>query len=207
MKRKLLVFSSAAALCFFLFSCGGKKENAPANDPGPSSQTSTAPAANVRPDWLSSSSGKLWTPDKGDAPFSKMTFYSDGTLQDAVSKSKWKINGNQLIVNIGFDISYTIAKVSDNSFSLETGKGKTFVYTAASADAGSPNDAQPVPSSSAPADAAPSFSKGDKVQVNWKGSWFPATILEVKADGKYRIHYTGYDSSWDETVSSSRIKK
>jgi hypothetical protein len=49
------------------------------------------------------------------------------------------------------------------------------------------------------------FKAGDKVQVEWKGKWWPAAVLEVK-DGKFKIHYDGYDASWDEWVTSNRIK-
>lgn len=47
---------------------------------------------------------------------------------------------------------------------------------------------------------------GAKVQVKWKGRWYPAVILEVK-DAKYKIHYEGYESSWDEWVTQARIKR
>lgn len=51
-----------------------------------------------------------------------------------------------------------------------------------------------------------SFSAGDSVQVQWKGKWYPASVLAVQGN-KYKIHYTGYESSWDEWVGPSRIKK
>jgi len=54
------------------------------------------------------------------------------------------------------------------------------------------------------------YAKGEKVQVSWKGSWYPATVLEVGKDanlGKYKIHYDGYDASWDEWVGPDRMKK
>lgn len=51
-----------------------------------------------------------------------------------------------------------------------------------------------------------SFAVDDNVEVEWKGSWYPANVMEIKAQGKYKIHYQGYDSSWDETVGPSRIR-
>jgi hypothetical protein len=48
-------------------------------------------------------------------------------------------------------------------------------------------------------------SAGDKVQVLWKGTWYPATVLQAKGDQCF-IHYDGYDSSWDEWVGSDRIR-
>lgn len=54
---------------------------------------------------------------------------------------------------------------------------------------------------------AAAFSKGSKVMVEWKGSWWPAEVIEV-SEGKapYKIHYDGYSSSWDEWVSNERVK-
>ena len=50
------------------------------------------------------------------------------------------------------------------------------------------------------------FSVGDVVEVEWNGSWYKANILEVK-DGKYKVHYEGYDNSYDEEVGMDRIRK
>lgn len=46
---------------------------------------------------------------------------------------------------------------------------------------------------------------GDKAQVLWKGTWYPATVLKGKGSECY-IHYDGYGSSWDEWVGPDRIK-
>ncbi|HZX32271.1 MAG TPA: caspase family protein [Rhodocyclaceae bacterium] len=48
--------------------------------------------------------------------------------------------------------------------------------------------------------------RGDAVDVEWHGSWYPGSVLEVKSQGRYRIHYDGYDSSWDEVVGPDRIR-
>jgi len=67
----------------------------------------------------------------------------------------------------------------------------------------------------APAAAAPTiaagaakaaFAAGDAVEVEWHGSWYPATVQEVKQPGRYKIRYDGYDSSWDEVVGPGRIR-
>ena len=50
------------------------------------------------------------------------------------------------------------------------------------------------------------YAAGDIVQVLWNGKWFKAEILKAE-NGKYLIHYDGYDSSWDEWVDKDRIKK
>ncbi len=51
-----------------------------------------------------------------------------------------------------------------------------------------------------------SFAAGDDVEVEWKGSWYPASVMELKPQGRYKIHYDGYDNSWDEVVGASRIR-
>lgn len=57
-----------------------------------------------------------------------------------------------------------------------------------------------------PAAGSPKTLKsGDKIQVEWHGAWYPATVLEA-GGGKWKIHYDGYDNSWDEWVEAKRIK-
>ncbi len=46
---------------------------------------------------------------------------------------------------------------------------------------------------------------GDNVKVSWKGKWYDASIIQ-QSDASFRIHYTGYESSWDEWVSLKRIR-
>ena len=46
---------------------------------------------------------------------------------------------------------------------------------------------------------------GDRISVRWKKKWYPARVLRVR-DGKYRIRYIGYASSWDEWVVPERIR-
>ncbi|MDB4994028.1 MAG: hypothetical protein JWM74_1460 [Myxococcaceae bacterium] len=47
--------------------------------------------------------------------------------------------------------------------------------------------------------------EGGSAFIEWKGSWWPATIRAVKKDG-WAIRYDGYGPEWDETVGPSRIK-
>lgn len=49
------------------------------------------------------------------------------------------------------------------------------------------------------------FTKGDKVDVLWKGAWYPATVEKVSGEKSY-IHYTGYGKNWDEWVGPDRIR-
>lgn len=50
------------------------------------------------------------------------------------------------------------------------------------------------------------FKQGDVVEVEWKGSWYKATILEAN-NGKYKIHYEGYGDDQNEEVDEKRIRK
>lgn len=50
------------------------------------------------------------------------------------------------------------------------------------------------------------FGVGDPVEVNWKGSWYPAHVISV-GKNKWKIHYDGYSNSWDEWVTARRIRK
>jgi hypothetical protein len=47
---------------------------------------------------------------------------------------------------------------------------------------------------------------GEAVEVEWEGSWYPATILEARRDGLHKVRYDGYDASWDEWVSLQRVR-
>lgn len=53
--------------------------------------------------------------------------------------------------------------------------------------------------------SAGGWSVGDRVMVSWKGQWYPARILDSNR-GQYKIHYDGYESSWDEWVGPSRMR-
>jgi hypothetical protein len=50
------------------------------------------------------------------------------------------------------------------------------------------------------------YSVGDHVYVEWEGNEYPAVIIAAVSPTKYKVHYDGYDSVWDETVSRDRIK-
>lgn len=51
------------------------------------------------------------------------------------------------------------------------------------------------------------FRQGDRVKVEWKGTPYSATIVEVLGNERYRVHYDGYDANWDENVDISRIQR
>jgi hypothetical protein len=46
---------------------------------------------------------------------------------------------------------------------------------------------------------------GQKLEVEWHGSWWPAEVIE-KRSGFFKIHYTGWGSEWDEWIEPSRMR-
>src|SRR5262249_13580406 len=44
------------------------------------------------------------------------------------------------------------------------------------------------------------FRAGDAVEVRDMGYWWPAEVLEVRAGGRLKIRFSGYDSSWDRVA-------
>lgn len=49
------------------------------------------------------------------------------------------------------------------------------------------------------------FELGRRVEVNWKGGWYPARILQVRGS-IHQVHYEGYSKVWDEWVCANRIR-
>ena len=47
--------------------------------------------------------------------------------------------------------------------------------------------------------------EGDLVEVEWRGSWWPATLLERRG-ARWLVHYDGYGKDWDEVVVIERIR-
>ena len=65
----------------------------------------------------------------------------------------------------------------------------------------SPNRVRRPGSKLAPADTGVS----SKVEVEWRGSWYPAVVLQ-REGRRALVHYEGYDASWDEWVLPGRIR-
>ncbi|WP_207493273.1 agenet domain-containing protein [Aridibaculum aurantiacum] len=49
------------------------------------------------------------------------------------------------------------------------------------------------------------FNAGSSVEIYWSGSWYKGKVNEVK-DGKYKISYDGWSSTWDEWVGTDRLR-
>jgi hypothetical protein len=47
---------------------------------------------------------------------------------------------------------------------------------------------------------------GDRVQAQWCGAWYAAEVVAAHADGKVRVHFDGWDDSWDETLTRSSLR-
>ncbi|MCK6533537.1 MAG: hypothetical protein L6Q84_11245 [Polyangiaceae bacterium] len=62
------------------------------------------------------------------------------------------------------------------------------------------------PKGSEPTPNASPYKPGDRVRVKWRGSKYVATIVGVSGPDRYLVHYEGYETAWDETVSADRIE-
>ena len=40
---------------------------------------------------------------------------------------------------------------------------------------------------------------GDQVRVEWHGTMYAARVTGIVGQERYRVHYEGYGSEWDET--------
>jgi hypothetical protein len=47
---------------------------------------------------------------------------------------------------------------------------------------------------------------GDRVMVEWESNTYPAMVMDVPSPAKFKVHYEGYDTVWDEVVPRSRIR-
>lgn len=75
--------------------------------------------------------------------------------------------------------------------------------------------AKAAPSASASASAASTraappitvYRPGDRVRVEWHGAIYPADVIAVLGTDRYRVHYEGHGSEWDEDVGLNRIQR
>jgi hypothetical protein len=47
---------------------------------------------------------------------------------------------------------------------------------------------------------------GDRVRVEWHGTMYPAIVVGIVGQERYRIHFEGYGDEWDDTVGLNRIQ-
>jgi hypothetical protein len=46
---------------------------------------------------------------------------------------------------------------------------------------------------------------GDRIEVDYRGKWYRAKVIAAQ-DGQMRVHYVGFDRSWDEWVTPDRVR-
>lgn len=51
-----------------------------------------------------------------------------------------------------------------------------------------------------------SLKKGDKVEMEFRGAWYPATVVEAPGNGTVRVHPDGWADSWKEDVGPDRLR-
>lgn len=47
---------------------------------------------------------------------------------------------------------------------------------------------------------------GDQIRVEWRGRYYPAQILDIVGKERYRVHYEGYPTEFDENVDKNRVE-
>jgi hypothetical protein len=57
-----------------------------------------------------------------------------------------------------------------------------------------------------PVTAGTPLEKGQRLQAEQEGLWWAAEVMSLRPDGRVKIHYTGWASSWDEVVPRSRLR-
>ena len=65
--------------------------------------------------------------------------------------------------------------------------------------------AVPAPSGSGPVLTIAAYKANDHVRVTWRGTIYPAIVLQVIDKDRFLVHYDGLESAWDETVTLDRI--
>src|SRR5262245_33024138 len=52
----------------------------------------------------------------------------------------------------------------------------------------------------------PPYGVRHHVLVAWEGNEYPAMIIAQEGLNRFKVHYDGYDSIWDEVVARDRIR-
>lgn len=61
------------------------------------------------------------------------------------------------------------------------------------------------PKASSSAEPVSPYKVGDRVRVTWRGSKYKATIIQILSPTRFRVHYDGYETAWDEVIDIERI--
>ncbi|WP_207494476.1 agenet domain-containing protein [Aridibaculum aurantiacum] len=127
------------------------------------------------------------------------------TLFAIVATAQTYVKGTKVEVNWSPGTWYkaTVIDVSDNQFKVHLDD-----YGDAYDQWVSKDKLRPLPTNNA-IKAAPAgasrFSPGSKIEIDYNGTWYKGSVLEVNGD-KYKIHYDGYSDSWDTWVTADKIR-
>jgi hypothetical protein len=64
----------------------------------------------------------------------------------------------------------------------------------------------PIGSSGIRVSAKTELKIGQAVQVEWGDVWWAGKVLRLLPDGRVKVHYVGWDSTYDEIVPRSRLQ-
>lgn len=53
----------------------------------------------------------------------------------------------------------------------------------------------------------PVLHAGDPAEVDYNGTWYPATVLSEPGVGFWQVSYDGYGPEWNEVVGAERIRR
>lgn len=53
--------------------------------------------------------------------------------------------------------------------------------------------------------AGPAWKAGDRLEIKWGSSWYKGEVIAVDGE-RYKVHYDGYGSNWDEWAGADRLR-
>jgi hypothetical protein len=53
--------------------------------------------------------------------------------------------------------------------------------------------------------AGPTWKAGDRLEIKWGSSWYKGEVIAVDGE-RYKVHYDGYGSNWDEWAGADRLR-
>ncbi len=53
--------------------------------------------------------------------------------------------------------------------------------------------------------AGTAWKAGDKLEIKWGSSWYKGEVIAVDGE-RYKVHYDGYGSNWDEWAGADRLR-
>lgn len=67
--------------------------------------------------------------------------------------------------------------------------------------------ATPIAPGGVAASTVSAWAPKEEVEVEWHGSWWPATLLDRRGAQHWLVHYDGWGDEWDEVVAEARIRE